>query len=409
MKELIKGKVKYKVLTLVISNIWIIVIFLGCLLIFGVVYGFISYPGMIAMQTNEDEIYMNKEYQENLEEIQTDVDKHYSVMMPISYIFATDTVERDNDFSKIPRIYIDYKDMKPFIDGDHYISYDQIDSVFKELNYNEDEIAMWSSSYKLYTSLYSEGVGGSGGLGYPINEPYQITAGFNSNDSVHDGSHTGIDFVSISEDWTVHSANDGKVISTYNSCDPFGGSLGDMCGGGYGNNIVIQHQDGDFKYYTLYGHLAQVNVQVGDQIKRGDNIAIAGNSGNTTGRHLHFELRTPENNSSSAIDPTPYFNTLIVEDEDKKKQMNQAGIDEEDYGYVDYIIDHESSWDYQATNPSSGAYGYCQALPPEKMNSIATDWKTNPQTQLKWCDQYARERYGTWEDAYNFWYTNHWW
>ncbi|NED00241.1 lytic transglycosylase domain-containing protein, partial [Streptomyces sp. SID6648] len=48
------------------------------------------------------------------------------------------------------------------------------------------------------------------------------------------------------------------------------------------------------------------------------------------------------------------------------------------------IVDHESGWNVDATNASSGAYGLVQALPGSKMASAGADWKTNPATQIKW-------------------------
>jgi septal ring factor EnvC (AmiA/AmiB activator) len=48
------------------------------------------------------------------------------------------------------------------------------------------------------------------------------------------------------------------------------------------------------------------------------------------------------------------------------------------------IVDHESTWNYQAVNASSGAYGLFQALPGSKMSSAGADWQTDPATQIKW-------------------------
>jgi hypothetical protein len=89
--------------------------------------------------------------------------------------------------------------------------------------------------------------------------------------------------------------------------------------------------------------------------------------------------------------------------------MRAAGITESDFGYVNYIITRESTWNYLAVNRSSGAYGLCQSLPGSKMLSAGSDWQTNPITQLRWCNGYALGRYGSWAKAYNFWVNNHWW
>jgi len=55
----------------------------------------------------------------------------------------------------------------------------------------------------------------------------------------------------------------------------------------------------------------------------------------------------------------------------------------------------ESHWNYLARNKRSGAHGIAQALPATKMESIATDWRTNPVTQIKWGLNYVKVRYGT--------------
>lgn len=72
------------------------------------------------------------------------------------------------------------------------------------------------------------------------------------------------------------------------------------------------------------------------------------------------------------------------------------------------IVNNESSWDYTATNASSGAYGLVQALPGTKMASAGADWRTNPATQIKWGLSYMNERYGSPCGAWSFWQANQW-
>lgn len=93
----------------------------------------------------------------------------------------------------------------------------------------------------------------------------------------------------------------------------------------------------------------------------------------------------------------------------KADWMRAAGIADSDFGYVDYIISHESGWNYHAVNRSSGAYGLPQSLPAGKLASAGADWRDNPVTQLRWANNYAVGRYGSWEAAYYFWTVNHWW
>ena len=72
------------------------------------------------------------------------------------------------------------------------------------------------------------------------------------------------------------------------------------------------------------------------------------------------------------------------------------------------IVERESGWNYQASNPSSGAYGLVQALPGTKMASAGADWKTNPATQIKWGLNYMNDRYGSPCGAWDFWQANNW-
>lgn len=82
--------------------------------------------------------------------------------------------------------------------------------------------------------------------------------------------------------------------------------------------------------------------------------------------------------------------------------------DSAQYQCFSNIVDHESDWDVNATNSSSGAYGLVQALPGAKMASAGSDWKTNAATQIKWGVDYMKDRYGSPCGAWNFWQANNW-
>lgn len=95
--------------------------------------------------------------------------------------------------------------------------------------------------------------------------------------------HRGVDVQVVKEEPMV-AAYPGKVIvSRYNK-------------GGYGHYVIVEHENG---LQTLYGHLAERSVKVGDQVYPGDIVGLAGNSGKSSGAHLHFEIRYGEVN----IDP----------------------------------------------------------------------------------------------------------
>ncbi len=69
---------------------------------------------------------------------------------------------------------------------------------------------------------------------------------------------------------------------------------------GYGNHIIIDHENG---YHTLYAHLSQISVVEGQKVGRGSQIGLMGSTGRSTGPHLHFEIRTPGGNA----DPLGYL------------------------------------------------------------------------------------------------------
>ncbi|HEY3871234.1 MAG TPA: transglycosylase SLT domain-containing protein [Actinocrinis sp.] len=74
----------------------------------------------------------------------------------------------------------------------------------------------------------------------------------------------------------------------------------------------------------------------------------------------------------------------------------------------DWIIDHESSWNVTAENPSSGAYGLGQALPAIKMAPYGSDYLTDPVTQIKWALAYMDGSYGSPDAAQAFWESHGW-
>lgn len=75
---------------------------------------------------------------------------------------------------------------------------------------------------------------------------------------------------------------------------------------------------------------------------------------------------------------------------------------------LDKLWQKESGWNHKAENPSSGAYGIPQALPGSKMGTVASDWRTNPATQIKWGLGYIKSRYGTPANAWSFWQAHNW-
>jgi murein DD-endopeptidase MepM/ murein hydrolase activator NlpD len=114
-------------------------------------------------------------------------------------------------------------------------------------------------------------VGGGGTLMWP--SPYHYINGGNQ----FTGTHLAVDL--YAPEGTVISAADHGVV-TWSSYGAWNG--------GYGNVVMIDHGNG---FLTLYGHLSQVNVGMCQPIYAGETIGLSGNTGNSFGAHLHFEVR----------------------------------------------------------------------------------------------------------------------
>lgn len=109
---------------------------------------------------------------------------------------------------------------------------------------------------------------GTGNFDWPVNNP-TLTSSY----GIRWGTmHKGIDLVSSDRD--ILAADNGEVI--------FAGRKS-----GYGNAVILDHHNG---YTTLYGHLDEIDVTVGTKLEKGDKLGVMGNTGNSTGTHLHFEI-----------------------------------------------------------------------------------------------------------------------
>lgn len=158
------------------------------------------------------------------------------------------------------------------------------------------------------------------------------------NDPVNGGraNHEGIDFAApIGTPVTASAAGTVKSVS--------------KSAGGYGVMVEVEHADG---YVTRYAHLSEATVQVGQQVNAGDPVAKVGNSGKSTGAHLHFEVRK----DGKAVDPTAF--------------LQQGGRDREEFaGYMkEYDGDLTKSFAYMMFRKSA----IDEAI--EKGNEKKVDW-----------------------------------
>lgn len=138
------------------------------------------------------------------------------------------------------------------------------------------------------------GTGGAAGgrtaatWAFPTSPRGRVTSGFGARSSpggVGSTNHDGID-VGVGVGTKVLAANGGKVTQA-------------GANGGYGNYVEIAHSGG---LVSFYGHLSQIKVRSGQVVDRGDVIALSGNTGNSTGPHLHFGMHE----NGVRIDPSRY-------------------------------------------------------------------------------------------------------
>ena len=128
------------------------------------------------------------------------------------------------------------------------------------------------------------------GFGWPVSNNRIGTRYGVSGPYWSSGYHTGVDFP-VGSGTPVYAVGDGQVFDTgYNSA--------------YGNFVEIYHGN---NVYSFYAHASSVRVSKGQKVSKGQQIMLSGASGNVTGAHLHFEIRTPGYGYSSCVNPMPYL------------------------------------------------------------------------------------------------------
>jgi murein DD-endopeptidase MepM/ murein hydrolase activator NlpD len=125
-------------------------------------------------------------------------------------------------------------------------------------------------------------------------ESYTLSAGYGQGGARWASRHTGQDFA-VPIGTPVRAVGEGRVARV-------------SCGGPFGIEVVVEHPGG---YWTQYAHLAAVTVDQGQPVAAGQWIAQSGTSGNSTGPHLHFEVRASPA-SGSVLDPVPWLSARGV-------------------------------------------------------------------------------------------------
>lgn len=168
-----------------------------------------------------------------------------------------------------------------------------IDKFNAEIKKAEAEIKAAADKANGYQGSFS------GTLSWPVSTSSSywnlITSGYGRRDQPTSGASTNHKALDIGISYKpVYAPADGYVV---------------MAGwaSGYGNFIMIKHSN---SLYTCYGHLSQYKVSAGQTVKRGQQIAVSGNTGVSTGPHLHFEVRT-SSSYSSRVNPLNYISDSV--------------------------------------------------------------------------------------------------
>ncbi|MEU6864816.1 M23 family metallopeptidase [Streptomyces sp. NPDC046876] len=128
---------------------------------------------------------------------------------------------------------------------------------------------------------------------------YTLSATFGKGGTLWSHKHSGQDFA-CPVGTPVKAVHDGVVVKA--------GPNGAGDGPAYGNAIVIKHADNT---YSQYAHLSKIKVSIGQKVDKGALIGLSGNTGNSTGPHLHFEIRTTPN-YGSAVNPVTFLRAAGV-------------------------------------------------------------------------------------------------
>ena len=138
----------------------------------------------------------------------------------------------------------------------------------------------------------------TGNWGWPTISPYIITSyyGFRWG-----RLHAGIDISGCGFGSPIYSIGEGTVSEVTNNCSDRG-YYGSKCGGGYGNAVRVKYSGG---MEVIYSHImgSNIRVSVGQHVSKGQVVGYMGNSGSSTGTHLHFQVNMP----SGSVNPLTLY------------------------------------------------------------------------------------------------------
>ena len=265
---------------------------------------------------------------------------------------------------------------------------------------------------------------------FPVNNGGKIAYVYGYSSSYGSRFHSGIDIHSSGDD-TIYAAYDGVVGATANSC--WHVSCGYQCEhyNTYGNYIRVNQDDGTKAYY---GHLLKdsLMVSVGQRVTKGQPIAKMGSSGHSTGKHLHFEVRSGNNkinvnptssggsinysysgygSSGTSPNPTPYPSITyksIPEGEYKLQNANGKFLGVDSGGNKNgnvHVVNGDSSAEqnFRIKNTEISNQYYIKSLANATqycVNAYTPDDTLTSQSDVKlWDENKSNSKYWGFEDA----------
>ncbi|WP_038374933.1 M23 family metallopeptidase [Brachyspira alvinipulli] len=197
--------------------------------------------------------------------------------------FSTALVNYNNSMKNISHT-IDYNNTSTFNNNQNSLNYDDMTNINKILNevdtYQKNVLSFMNISPRIHEQIP---------LGWPVSGGGRISSGFGARLSPFNQEksyHYGVD-IAGSYGTPIIAVADGVVT--------FAGWRS-----GYGWFVIVSHANG---YQTAYGHNSKLLVNSGQRVKRGEKIALIGNTGRTTGIHCHFEVRVGGDHKN----PMPYL------------------------------------------------------------------------------------------------------
>lgn len=292
-----------------------------------------------------------------------------------------DNISKEKEFSSIVDQIYDYYEVMPDEEND--------DTAYNELSSSKYWWPVGSSATETISGkLFAKGD--------PISSIITSTFGPRSAPVAGASSNHGAIDIAFGCGNNVIVAQSGTVVNTNDGCSDSGGSCS-SCGIGYGNQVTIEHSDGN---YTHYAHLQEnsIKVSIGDKVTQGQLIGLSGSTGCSTGCHLHFEVRSGSNTLDARVDPLDYVDPndprpsggelSHVKGNSVKQEiclsLKASGFGNNGVAAVLSNIIAESGFDPNVIGDGGTSYGLCQWHEGrwDNLKSFTNEWRT-PAGQLQ--------------------------